>query len=201
MTEATAGLTVGRGRSTPEQRSHWHEDPGPYVLVCTNGRHDACCATFGRPLARALRESRWGEHTWECSHVGGDRFAANLVVLPDGLYFGRCDVGDAERVLNAYERGRLDLPNFRGRCTLSVSEQAAEHFVRRERGLDRLDAIAAITRVDNRTIRVTARDGERAIVVDVTLERTNVPSPTPLTCKGADGQQYPSFRLVQMTEA
>jgi len=27
---------------------------GPIYLVCTNGRHDRCCATYGRPLAQEL---------------------------------------------------------------------------------------------------------------------------------------------------
>lgn len=196
--EATADLTAGRGRS--DQPSEWQDDPGPYVLVCTNGRHDSCCATYGRPLVRALRASRWADRVWECSHVGGDRFAGNLVVLPDGLYFGRCGAEDAERILTAYDQGRLDLPNYRGRSGLRIAEQAAEHFVRRERGLDRLDAIVAIARVDPRTTRVTAREGEGTLVFDVTLERTEVPAPTPLTCTGTEGQEYPAFRLVAMTE-
>ena len=31
--------------------------PEPLVLVCTNGRHDACCATFGRPVVRACAQT------------------------------------------------------------------------------------------------------------------------------------------------
>ena len=50
----------------------------PVVAVCTHGRHDRCCADNGRPVARALR--RAGVDAWECSHVGGDRFAANVVL-------------------------------------------------------------------------------------------------------------------------
>src|SRR4051795_13422727 len=52
----------------------------PVYLVCTQGRHDQCCAIDGRPVAAALALTRPAE-TWECTHVGGDRFAANLVVL------------------------------------------------------------------------------------------------------------------------
>jgi hypothetical protein len=58
-------------------------DPGevseePIYLVCTHGRHDACCAVRGRPVAAALAAA-YPERTWECSHIGGDRFAANVV--------------------------------------------------------------------------------------------------------------------------
>ncbi len=30
--------------------------------------------------------------------MGGDRFAANMVVLPEGLYYGRMDPGTASQV-------------------------------------------------------------------------------------------------------
>ena len=34
----------------------------------------------GRPVAVALAEARTGWDVWECSHVGGDRFAANVLL-------------------------------------------------------------------------------------------------------------------------
>ncbi|MBC8092375.1 MAG: sucrase ferredoxin, partial [Pseudonocardia sp.] len=49
---------------------------GPVFAVCTHGAKDMCCATAGRPVARALSDARPGE-VWECSHIGGDRFAGN----------------------------------------------------------------------------------------------------------------------------
>ena len=36
----------------------------PLFLVCTNGRHDACCAEYGRPLDAALASSL-GDRVWE----------------------------------------------------------------------------------------------------------------------------------------
>ena len=44
VVDATESLANGEG---PDDR--WELDDDRYVLVCTNGRHDACCATFGRP--------------------------------------------------------------------------------------------------------------------------------------------------------
>ncbi|MGZ8481243.1 MAG: sucrase ferredoxin [Candidatus Limnocylindria bacterium] len=57
---------------------------GPIFLVCSNGKRDACCAVRGRALLNALVVQH-AERTWECTHLGGHRFAANLVCLPDGL--------------------------------------------------------------------------------------------------------------------
>ncbi len=58
-------------------------EQGPLFLVCVHGRRDVCCAVRGRPVARVLA-ARWPRQTWECSHLGGDRFAANVLVVPDG---------------------------------------------------------------------------------------------------------------------
>ena len=109
---------------------------------------------------------------WECSHIGGDRFAGNLVLLPDSLYFGHVDVAGAERVLAAHDAGRLDLANFRGRSTFRLAEQAAEHFVRAEPGLDALDAVRSIEALDDGRHRVVvADDGGATVAYVVTLER------------------------------
>ena len=78
---------------------------GSLFCVCTHGRHDACCAERGRPVAAAL-EAAHPEETWEVSHIGGDRFAANLVVLPHGLYYGRLDAAAALGVAGTPPRRR-----------------------------------------------------------------------------------------------
>jgi hypothetical protein len=71
---------------------------GTIYLACTNGRHDQCCATWGRPLAQELA-GLVGGRLWECSHIGGDRFAGNLVCLPEGVYYGRLGPAEASRVV------------------------------------------------------------------------------------------------------
>jgi (2Fe-2S) ferredoxin len=110
-----------------------HEDP--IFLVCTHGRHDACCAERGRPLAAAMAQAA-PELTWEVSHIGGDRFAANLLVLPDGLYYGRLEPQDAAGFVDAHLAGRLDVEHLRGRSSYPFSVQAAEIYLRRHLGLD-----------------------------------------------------------------
>ena len=124
MAAVVAGERPGFGEEVAE----------PLYLVCTNGRHDRCCATYGRPLALALAAGH-GELIWESSHVGGDRFAGNLVCLPDGHYFGRVGPADADRVVGLHRKGSIDLAHWRGCCTDPPVVQAAEWFARRRTGL------------------------------------------------------------------
>jgi hypothetical protein len=191
VVSATESLAAGHAPG-----AGWSDDGDRYVLVCTNGRHDPCCATFGRPLARWLRHSQWAEQGWECSHIGGDRFAGNVVLLPDSLYFGRCDEALTERLLTAHDEGRLDLETFRGRSTFRLPEQAAEHFVRLERGLDALDAVLTIDRLEDGRYRVVVEEGGDLVAYLAAVERSAVDAPTPITCKGVPGLQYPAFRLA-----
>jgi hypothetical protein len=106
---------------------------GPIYLVCTHGSHDACCALRGRPLARTLPAPGPAD-VWECSHLGGDRFAANLLVLPHGFYYAQVP-GDGAEVVTAHEHGRVALPWLRGRAGLPPAAQAAQHDARERLGL------------------------------------------------------------------
>ena len=167
--------------------------PGPLFLVCTHGRRDPCCAERGRPLARALAEAE-PEATWESTHVGGDRFAGNVVAFPHGLYFGRVTPAEAAEVANAYRRGEIALAHYRGRSCDPMIVQAAEHFVRKELKFMGVDGV--------RPVRVR-REGEQATVtfetssgsVDVTLERLWT-EPRQLTCHAAEPLPVPEYRLV-----
>jgi (2Fe-2S) ferredoxin len=105
-----------------EPSTDWSGEPA--VLVCTHGRHDTCCAIRGRPVAEALA-ARFGDQVWECSHVGGDRFAASVVVLPDGTYYGGVDGTDAGDVLQRHLDGTVTPQRLRGSCLLPPVAQAA----------------------------------------------------------------------------
>lgn len=108
--------------------------PGPLLLVCTHGRQDPCCARYGRPVARALADAH-GAAVWETTHVGGDRYAANVVCLPDGTYHGGTDPASALAVAAAALCGRVDLDRYRGRAGQPAAAQSAEWYARRETGV------------------------------------------------------------------
>jgi hypothetical protein len=105
-----------------EPSTEWSDDP--VVLVCTHGRHDTCCAIRGRPVATTLTQ-RLGDRVWECTHVGGDRFAASVVVLPDGTYYGGLDESEAGDVLDRHLAGTVTPSRLRGSSMLSIVAQAA----------------------------------------------------------------------------
>jgi hypothetical protein len=164
------------------------ELPHPLYVVCTNGRHDPCCAEFGRPVADSLQED-YGERVWESAHLGGDRFAGNMVLLPEGHYYGRLDVHSAPSVVARYERGLLDLDHYRGRSCYPPPVQAAEHFARRGLGLDGVDdlVLRSVTRDPPDQVRVGFGIPVGGIVV-VTVQRVVRAVDRRLTCRdGAQG--------------
>ena len=171
----------------------------PLYLVCTNGRHDRCCATYGRPLAQALAATTVSERVWECSHVGGDRFAANLVCLPDGHYFGRVGPEEGPRVVDRYELGLIDLDHYRGRCTDPWVVQAAEWFARRHTGRLGLDelVLAGHRPLDQEVsaVRFLAAGGGRLRVV---VRAARTAEPRLLTCSSDEPQPPLTFTLLEL---
>lgn len=130
---------VSRGRS-----GHGEPFSGPLFAVCTHGTKDMCCAVFGRPVATALAAAHPGR-TWEVSHVGGDRWAANLLVVPDGFLHGHLTADDARLVAALALAGQVRPDHLRGRTSAATPwEQSAEIAVRRHAGLTALDAVTVI---------------------------------------------------------
>lgn len=103
----------------------------PLFLVCTNGKRDMCCARYGIAVYNELSQLA-PEQVWRSSHQGGHRFAANLIVLPDGLHYGRIDQASGETLFEAHSSGRILLNYFRGRTLYPSHVQAAEHYLRSE---------------------------------------------------------------------
>ncbi|CAN5416266.1 hypothetical protein BH10ACT8_BH10ACT8_21580 [soil metagenome] len=100
-------------------------------LVCAHGTHDVCCAVEGRPVAAALERLRPGQ-VWECSHLGGDRFAANVAVLPTGVVYGRVPESAVADLIAATDRGELVTGLLRGRVGWPPTVQAALAFAHQE---------------------------------------------------------------------
>jgi hypothetical protein len=168
---------------------------GPVFLACTHGRHDACCAERGRPLAAALAAAD-PVRTWEVSHIGGDRFAPNVLVLPHGLYYGRLEPADAADFVARHLDGRLDVAHLRGPSTSPFAVQAAEVHLRRAIGEDRIGAV---------TVEQTWRDGDdRVVEVAVADRRWRVrvrpvaQAGARLTCRSTTESAAVTYALVDL---
>ena len=101
------------------------------VLVCTHGAHDGCCAVAGAEVYRELLKKE-GISAWRTSHVGGHRFAANMIMLPEGIYYGRVNGGNLDDVVSSHLRGEIFLDCFRGRSCYSQTSQVSDYFLRKE---------------------------------------------------------------------
>lgn len=183
---------LGRGHSTGMDRV----DESVF-LVCTNGSHDLCCAAFGRPLAKVLMASH-PDQAWEVSHIGGDRFAGNLVVLPDGLYYGRVTPQDGPRIVQAHLDGHLDLAHLRGRSSHSFAVQAAEHHLRLQTGLTGLgDVVLVAARRDDDLVTATFAAMGRSWSVVV---RAVTGEPAVLTCRSTGPNRPRHHELVAVEQ-
>jgi hypothetical protein len=172
----------------------------PTYLVCTHGAHDVCCALRGRPLARVLPTTGTPADVWETSHLGGDRFAANVVVLPWGFVYGQVPE-DGGGLVPAHAAGQVVLPWLRGRAGLAPAAQAAQHFARRELGLlgvhdlppRRVHALPSpAPGVERFDVVLIGPDGD----VLVTVENRLSTEAQQLTCSAAQPGHWRSWHLL-----
>lgn len=83
--------------------------------VCTNGRHDPCCAARGTPFYQALIAYVGEDKVWQTTHIGGHRMAATMIAFPQGIVYGHLDPADAEAVVTNHRAGYMLTHKYRGR--------------------------------------------------------------------------------------
>jgi hypothetical protein len=170
----------------------------PVILVCTHSQHDQCCAVWGRPVGRALSE-RWPELVWECSHVGGDRFAGNVVVAPDGVYYGNLDAASSVATIEEHLAGRIHAEYLRGYTDLFPAQQAAVAAT--------LGRFGPAGRNDYRVVE-TSRDGDHwririsgrpphPVRIDIELQARQA-TPRQLTCRGPLMSSATVYELISI---
>jgi hypothetical protein len=160
----------------------------PMLALCTHARRDLCCALAGRALLDELLASPpdlpqgW---LWECSHLGGHRFAPTALVLPTGLVLGRTT---AEGCRDAIA-GRIPVDQSRGFSWLSPEEQVADLAVRTILGEDVRELSSTVEPVDpsGQTWRVEVAHLGRWLV---TVEPVEI-SPRPASCGKVDESTAP----------
>lgn len=169
----------------------------PVFLVCTHARHDQCCAVRGRPVAQALAEA-FPKETWESSHLGGDRFAATMILLPHGLYYGRVPPAMAAAIVNRYRDGEVVEEYFRGRSSLTNAAQAAQSFARADSGDFRIEAFAPVheERTGADTWRIDLAHGAETVTV---VLREHLSAPLLSTCAATRAAPVREFALESIS--
>ncbi len=111
-------------REWPSEGPSWAQpDPkAPILTVCTNSSRDLCCGLDGRALVADLADL---EGVWECSHLGGHRFAPTALHVPSGFVYGRLTEPVARRLISQGPDGE-SAALLRGRSALEPAVQTAE---------------------------------------------------------------------------
>jgi hypothetical protein len=169
-------------------------DDDPLYLVCAHSKHDTCCALRGRPVAAAIGALRPGR-VWETSHLGGDRFAANVLVLPVGLQYGRVLPFAAAEFVAAAEAGEVIGALLRGRVGLPAPAQAALAFAHEQLALRRRRdlRVESASPIQDGTSVVRLHGPHGPLDVTVQVEKVAAPG---LTCHNPRPNQYLAYRPV-----
>ena len=167
------------------------------LLVCTNGSRDRCCAKYGLPLFRKLKELR-PEGVWRCSHLGGHRFAATMVWLPHGVYYGRVPPTAAAGLVEDVETGRITLPYLRGRSTLPRPAQVAEGLWRQAHDVTEVDALEflEIAAETEEEVAVSFRERASGAVLDVRYRTEPAEAHAMPSCGEEADEGFREFRLL-----
>lgn len=122
-------LLQGRLNSNGIPNLAFAEPSKPKLLICTNGKRDQCCATFGRKLISQTKEllsPDLFEQILECSHLGGHRFAPTAIWLPENLVLGRLK---PRAVADLLQHGAMDAQFIRGDTKLTPAQQVVHASV------------------------------------------------------------------------
>lgn len=168
----------------------------PLFLVCTHGKRDKCCAKFGYALYKSLRIDA-GDDVWQSSHVGGDRFAANLICFPHGFFYAHVTADAGRQIISQYSQQTVSLNNYRGRCCYPSPIQAAEFFLRSESGLSGINDIRFLDYVpvtgNHWRVRFLSRQGGQTYEVYLKSQLSEFQNP--LTCQTTEEKRVVQYSL------
>ncbi|MBS1837504.1 MAG: hypothetical protein JST64_07385 [Actinobacteria bacterium] len=169
------------------------------LLVCTHGRRDQCCGSFGASLYEQIARRSAADATIDCqriSHTGGHRFAATAITFPDGYAWAHLDEGLVDLLVRRAEPPAAFARHCRGSALFAGGPaQAADRAGLVEIGWAWADAQRAVEVVgfDRATMATTLRatavlasGAVRAVEARVVPDR-EIPMPT---CGFVDGPEY-----------
>ena len=181
-------------------------DPRKVILCCTDSRRDACCARFGFATYKALVAAADPEifHIVQATHIGGCRFAASLVLLPQRQRYGRVEPEQAAEFLATLAAGQIYLPAYRGRAGLPETAQVAEHAAMvwadaNGLGQDNVrmpDIVWPSAVLDGDELSVTVTAGDAPLQVHLRAEIAPMHGNCEALVDGDDAKMTPRWRLA-----
>ena len=171
--DAIAGLGVGTA-----EFERFEQVDEPQYFVCTNGQRDLCCARYGLPTYARLREVV-GERAWQTTHVGGHRFAPNVLALPQGALYGRVFPDAVEDFVDTVENGALSIQHLRGRSAYPPLAQVAETRIDGDGALKAVDGNSAVfeTATGLSTVQVRQADAPYQVIASCGKSETEAVYP------------------------
>jgi hypothetical protein len=175
----------------------------PLFLVCTNGKRDKCCAKFGLPMFKAIAAAA-PEETWQSTHMGGHRYAPNVMFLPHSVNYGLMAATEGPAAVAAHQRGELyDLDRYRGRTYYDAHVNAADTFARQELDLMRLDGLrlAEDEALEENVWRVRFYLAESEQTLSLTVAGELTAEPRLIGCSTPSMAPVERFRLLDRPSA
>ena len=170
-------------------------------LVCTNGKKDKCCSKFGLPIFNTL--SFLNQNVWQCTHVGGDRFAPNILHLPYSHLYGHLNLNELDEFYATTSTNNIFISKYRGISCYNKSEQAAEFFLRNELKDFSFQGFKLMNHneeVENRTLaRFYCRSNDT--YYDVMIKSKKSETTYFLTCKSTKEVPITIFELLSIHQA
>ena len=135
LVEALLVEPKGLKRFDAEQQA---ESTNRDIFVCTHGKYDVCCGRFGYLAYQTLRTNYGSSkennlRVWRVSHLGGHRFAPNILDMPEGNNWARMSQKDLGTIIIRDEPVSEIRHCYRGWVALASPEEQmleSEAFMR-----------------------------------------------------------------------
>jgi hypothetical protein len=172
----------------------------PLYLICTNARRDQCCARYGLPAYKTM-VNQTGSRVWQCSHLGGHRFAPTALFLPHGINYGRFNANEIGQIMSDYDQGIIQLAYLRGRVCYDSPAQAADYFLRAEIESGEIDALKLVDQqqMEKDTWLVRFESPAEKITYNVHVQKLMTETETFTSCNAAEKVPMWKYHLLALS--
>lgn len=86
----------------------------PLYLVCGHTLRDERCGILAPKILDELHEVTGDSLLASVTHVGGHAYAGNVIILPEGIWYGRIMPENVQGMVESYESGHIIKDLYRG---------------------------------------------------------------------------------------